>query len=387
MTVIDPDRIQSGQDLTDQLSALYGEGGWSMHRLAKASGLSAATIQKMINGPGVPQARTLEAFVAACKQPAAPWLRARDRAVKNRESAKPSVADLQKQLAEAKAQIRRAEAALHLNGGTPERILKSHARQRLEQFAAQDPIADPQNGHLYLVAHPATGAEDALVDLLTQRPEYELAPIVRDIVRERGHAEFSPDLDGGDWERRSTGYALVNGVNRETGAIHEDRFLETSVHEDGSVTLLCGVGSIPATSGWRTVSDNIYDESPQYRAVSPWLVLGLTYGALALAGTLADTHTGYQGDWLVGLRVTGLSGAWAYEIVRQGDQGMVLPYNGSDYERIAICETPDLLTPAALTEKLASSLIHGLSIGHLVLPYPHTDTDTRSYRSVPRPEK
>jgi transcriptional regulator with XRE-family HTH domain len=373
LTVIDPDRIQSGQDLAEQLSALYGEGGWSMHRLAKASGLSPATIQKMINEPSVPQARTLAAFVDACKQPTAPWLRARDRAVKNRESAKPSVADLQQQLAEAKAQVRRAEAALHLYGGTPEQILKSHARQRLEQFAVQDPIVDPQNGHLYLVVHPATGAEDALVDLLAQRPEYELAPIIRGIVRDRGHAEFAPDLDRGEWERRSTGYALVNGVNRETGAVDENRFLESSVHEDGSVTLLCGAGSIQTSSEWRNLSGSIYDEQPQHRAVSPWLVLGLTYGALALAGTLADTRTGYQGDWLVGLRVTGLSSAWAYEIVRQGDQGMVLPYNGSDYERIAICETSDLLTPATLTEKLAGSLIRGLSIDHLVLPYPRTD--------------
>jgi transcriptional regulator with XRE-family HTH domain len=374
LTVIDPDRIQSDQDLADQLSALYGEGGWSMHRLAEASGLSPATIQKMINGPGVPQARTLKVFVTACKRPTAPWLRARDRAVKNRESARPSIADLQEQLAEAHAQIRRAEAALHLNGGTPEQILKSHARQRLDRFAAQDPIADPQNGHLYLVAHPATGAEDALIDLLTQRPEHELAPIIRGIVRERGHAEFAPDLDRGSWERRSTGYALINGVDRETGAIHEDRFLETSVHEDGSVTLLCGAGNLPAASRWRNVSDNNYDEPPRYRAVSPWLILGLTYGALALAGTLADTHTGYQGDWLVGLRATGLNGAWAYEIIREGDQDMVLPYTGSDYERIAICETSDLLRPAALTEKLAGSLIRGLSIDHLTLPYPRTDT-------------
>ncbi|MFI0410604.1 helix-turn-helix domain-containing protein [Actinomadura sp. 3N508] len=372
--MIDPDQIQSGQDLAEQLSALYGEGGWSMHRLAEASGLSPATIQKMINGPGVPQARTLEAFVAACKQPAAPWLRARDRAVKNRGSAKPSVADLQEQLADARAQIRRAKAALHLNGGTPEQILKSHARQRLEQFAAQDPLIDPQNGHLYLVVHPATGAEDALVDLFTQRPEYQLDPIIRSIVRDRGHAEFSPDLDRGVWERRSTGCALVNGVDRETGAIREERFLETSVHEDGSVTLLCGAGSISTVSGWRHVSD-VINEAPQYRVVSPWLVLGLTYGALALAGTLADTHASYQGDWLVGLRVTGLSGgAWAYEVVKRGDQDVVPPYNGSHYERIAVCETSDLLTPAALTEKLAGSLIRGLSIHSLVLPYPRTDT-------------
>jgi hypothetical protein len=127
-------------------------------------------------------------------------------------------------------------------------------------------------------------------------------------------------------------------------------------------------------SGWRSASANLHDEQPQYRAVSPWLVLGLAYGALALAGTLARTHSGYQDDWLVGLRVTGLNGAWAYEIVRQGDQGMVPPYKDSGYERIAICQTSDLLTPAALTEKLAGSLIRGLSIGHLVLPYPRTDT-------------
>ncbi|MFV2175253.1 LysR family transcriptional regulator substrate-binding protein [Actinomadura sp. LOL_016] len=76
--------------------------------------------------------------------------------------------------------------------------------------------------------------------------------------------------------------------------------------------------STRTASRWRSVSARIHDEPRQYRVVNPWMVLGPTSGALALARTLADTHAGYQGDWLVGLRVTGMNGAWAYETVREG---------------------------------------------------------------------
>jgi transcriptional regulator with XRE-family HTH domain len=375
VTVIDPDRIQTGQDLAEQLRALYVAGGWSMHRMADAAGLSSATVRNMINGPSVPQASTLEAFVAACGQRKEPWLRARGRALRDRESGRPSPVELQEQVEEANARARRAEAALYLTGASPDQVLKSQAQAKLEQFVTEDPITDPKNGHLYLVAHPAAGREDALADLFTRRPEHELDPIVGGIVRDRGRSDFSPDLTVGFWERRGIGYTRANGTNPETGVIREDRFLETAVHEDGAVTLVCGLGTLAVVPGWQRVGS--YEEPPTLRAVSPSLVLGLTYGALALAGTLADVHTGYQHIWLIGLRLTGLRGAWAYEHVREGDHDTVRPYDRDVYERTAVCETSDLLHPAALTEKLAGALIRGLSSDHYMLPYPQGPTQQR----------
>lgn len=82
MVPIDPDRISTRQGLTEQLARLYHEGGWSLHRLAGAAGLSPATVQAVITGAtAIPQGHTLTAFVRACGQQPEPWLRARGRVV------------------------------------------------------------------------------------------------------------------------------------------------------------------------------------------------------------------------------------------------------------------------------------------------------------------
>ena len=82
MVPIDPDRVSTRQDLTDLLARLYQEGGWSLHRLAKAARLSAATVQAVITGTtAIPQSHTLSAFVTACGQDPEAWLRARGRVV------------------------------------------------------------------------------------------------------------------------------------------------------------------------------------------------------------------------------------------------------------------------------------------------------------------
>jgi len=79
---IDPDKIDTRQDLTDQLRLLYHRGGWSRHRLSDAAGLSPATVQAVITGTtAIPQSNTLTAFVKACGQQPDPWLRARARVV------------------------------------------------------------------------------------------------------------------------------------------------------------------------------------------------------------------------------------------------------------------------------------------------------------------
>ncbi|MEO3823002.1 tetratricopeptide repeat protein [Actinomadura sp. B10D3] len=80
---IDPEQIGTAEQLVEQLGELYRRGGWSIHRLAEASGLSTGTVQAIVTGArGLPQTGTLKAFVTACGQQAAPWVAARGRAVK-----------------------------------------------------------------------------------------------------------------------------------------------------------------------------------------------------------------------------------------------------------------------------------------------------------------
>ncbi len=82
MAVIDPQQIQTGEQLTEGLQQLFHEGGWSIHRLAEQAGLSMATVQAIVNGrTATPQTATLKAFVIACDQNPVPWVAARGRAV------------------------------------------------------------------------------------------------------------------------------------------------------------------------------------------------------------------------------------------------------------------------------------------------------------------
>lgn len=82
MAVIDPQQIQTGEQLTEGLQQLFHEGGWSIHRMAERAGLSTATVQAIVKGStAIPQAATLKAFVTACGHNPVPWVAARGRAV------------------------------------------------------------------------------------------------------------------------------------------------------------------------------------------------------------------------------------------------------------------------------------------------------------------
>jgi hypothetical protein len=78
---IDPEQIGTAAQLVEHLGELYTRGGWSIHRMAQASGLSTATVQAIVNGTTrLPQTSTVKAFVTACGQDPAPWVAARGRA-------------------------------------------------------------------------------------------------------------------------------------------------------------------------------------------------------------------------------------------------------------------------------------------------------------------
>jgi transcriptional regulator with XRE-family HTH domain len=79
---MDPEQIQTGEQLAGQLRELFHLGGWRIHRLAERAGLSKATVQGILSGTTmIPQAGTLTEFVRACGQDPGPWVAARGRAV------------------------------------------------------------------------------------------------------------------------------------------------------------------------------------------------------------------------------------------------------------------------------------------------------------------
>lgn len=64
---MNPERIQTGEQLAGQLRELFHQGGWSIHRFAEKAGLSTATVQGILSGTTmIPQAGTLTEFVRAC---------------------------------------------------------------------------------------------------------------------------------------------------------------------------------------------------------------------------------------------------------------------------------------------------------------------------------
>lgn len=238
---------------------------------------------------------------------------------------------------------------------------------RLQDLADRDPVADDRmNGHLYLIVHPTTSREDALVDPLGNNPIPLLDAAVRRAVKARGGPGFSPDITTGLWRRCSDGFTSTQGIG-DGGQIREASLLEVYVREDGTVSVLCGTGTAPARSPWRRLGQT--GEPPTRRVVLPDLVIGLTHSVLALAGDLADKHAEYQGRWRIGLRLDRLRGAFAYDHVWQGDDDVIYPYDQDIYERTVSCSTQELLSPTAVTEQLVGPLLRGLAIDRASLPH------------------
>lgn len=91
---------------------------------------------------------------------------------------------------------------------------------------------------------------------------------------------------------------------------------------------------------------------------------------LAFAADLADQYSGYQGQWQIGLRLTGLAGSFAHEYVREGDTDVVQSYNRDSYQRTTTAHTVELADHAAsVTERLVAPLLRGLAIDRRYLPY------------------
>ena len=221
-------------------------------------------------------------------------------------------------------------------------------------------------GHLYVLVQPATAEDDALVPLLT---DGNFGSIVvnlnRVIAEELRLPPHSPALHEATRPRQhAEGITLTSGLDQPK--LIERYVLELVVREDGAVSLICGRGTDVEFGPRRYLPD----EEPQ-KLVYPSVILGLTHSVLALAGRLADRYAGYQGEWRIGVRLTGLTDAIAYDLT----QGMHLDvrnaaYGRERYQRATTATTEDLVTePHRVVQRLLAPLLRGLSVGdRYVLP-------------------
>ncbi|MFI5908772.1 hypothetical protein [Dactylosporangium sp. NPDC051541] len=240
----------------------------------------------------------------------------------------------------------------------------------LNEVAASDPTPSRSasaNGRLYLVARPVGAADDALASVSTMSAVADLDAVVRQAVAARGGRSFSPDLGSGVWRRRSRGMVNERGI-RDDGSVREDSLLVLQVQENGSISLLCGRATTNANSRWRRVGS--IDQPGEYQVVFPNLILGLVCGTLRVAADLADRYADYDGTWAIGVRLTGIRAAIAYDYVQNGDEDEVEPYDSDIYEKTITSSTAEILgNPEYLTEQLVGALLRGLSIDSLYLPY------------------
>lgn len=240
----------------------------------------------------------------------------------------------------------------------------------VDELAAGDPVPDNSgrmNGRLYLVVYPVDAAEDALASVSTMSATGDLDAVIRQAVAVRGGEPFAPDLGAGTWRRRSSGMVKENGIH-EDGSVRENSLLVLKVQENGTIGVLCGRATDVARSQWRPLGSAA--EAAQHRVILPGLVLGLVDGALRVAADLANRYAGYDGPWVICLRLTGIKAAIAYEYVQTGDVDVVQPYDVDVYEKIVTASTADLIRiPGVLTERLVGALLRGLSVESRYLPY------------------
>lgn len=243
----------------------------------------------------------------------------------------------------------------------------------LQAMADDDPISTDNRrlGHLYLLAQPETGREEALVDFLARDDVVRtLQEIIGAIVQERGNGitGFGPDIHRlSNQIPRAEGLSLTS-YHPEDGLGREETLLELVIREDGGIRLTCGRGT---------------DEDPRPRfspsdrrsmLIYATLVLGLTHSAVALAGRLADEHAAYQGQWRLGIRMDRLRGALPADLVA-GDPFHWIgnPYTRDEYEKTTSATTEELVNaPHAVTERLVAPLLRGLGIASRYLPFTAT---------------
>ena len=136
--------------------------------------------------------------------------------------------------------------------------------------------------------------------------------------------------------------------------------LELTVREDGSVTLLCGSGTLLAPATWR----------PQCQRRTPGLSRCDPRTRARPCARGAAVYSRHRGPACSPPRALadrappdGVRGAIAFEYVEHGDADDALPYIRDIYQRIMGAHTVDLAEQsAAVTQRLVAPLLRGLAI-------------------------
>lgn len=235
------------------------------------------------------------------------------------------------------------------------------ASRQLQLLRHEDPADQPHaQGHLYVIAQPLAGPEEALVDLITG-PELHTTVLLAaaSITRELG-STWAPKLEAATRvQRRADGVAFVSYDTPDH--ISERDLVELVLREDGGVALTCGRGTVTLPHHEAAAGSE--------RILFPVLVLGLTHSVLSLAGHLAQHISGYQGQWAAGILLDDLKGVGPYDgRVIWGDMGN--PYSRSEYEQLTTTDTGELVeNTAAVVERLLGRLMRGLGVDSRYLPY------------------
>ena len=256
------------------------------------------------------------------------------------------------------------KAKFPLNDERVREILAARARGRadisaeLRQLAEDDPFPEEERqfGHIYVVAQPEFGPDDALVGFLTG-PDATRTIVTLLAQLDRGddrwrHSPRSVTGLGGP-SRRAEGLA-VSSHYPEPKPRREQSLLEIVVREDGGIRLTCGQG----TDEYRTYPGQ--EELPQ--VLFPGLALYLTQVTASLAGRLGDQYAAYQGQWQIGLLQDRLRGAWPVDHF-QTHGAVGSPYSRDTYERATSASTEELVNaPKAVAERVVARLLRALGV-------------------------
>jgi hypothetical protein len=245
----------------------------------------------------------------------------------------------------------------------------------MDALQASDPIPTDLRklGHLYVTVRPVSSAEDALVNFLNSaEPEQKVRSILGNIMQHRGGgAVFDPDLRSLTFARPCADGFELTSYQPDEAEPWEPGLLRLTLSEDGTVALVCGRGTDRYAFGRHPVDATDDSDRRGVPVVIPALALGLVYSTLALAGAIAHEVSGYEGRWQAGVRIGGMSGAYALDFAQVvHDRDRRAPYRPDIYERATTASQIEMLdTPETVTKRLMSSLLRSLGVASRYLPY------------------
>lgn len=245
-------------------------------------------------------------------------------------------------------------------------VLEEIAGRLLDEAEANDylPVEMRNFGHLYLVAEPLRPIDASVVlEFLADEDRGQDFILSGHPKCNTDMRRFSPTpMEAHVIRQRESGISFIttdaDGPGRSMNASppsSEDGLLDIELTESGGIRVFIGRGTVPATSGEKTVFDGI--------------AVAYTQRLLYWVGQLSDYY-GYGSLWTVGVRLNGVSGLRAYSKsggMRTGARGGTLEKDC--YSRTCIVSTHELnASPDDVTRSLVGPLLRILGTTSQHLP-------------------